>query len=565
MAKRVWVIEAPGKKGAFSSSLNEAGFMGDSILATYGRLFDLPEDELGFNPSIIRHSEESTQIKWLPKRPDQVRKLVNLLSLADEVMIATDSDLEGELIASQVYHLCKLAQAKVPSKITTSRVHVRSITPQGITSAFENKTVIHPNTVRAAKARRVMDRILGYQLHDPNDSWRLSLGRVISPVVYSLRENPAESSIVRKKLADGWSAMFRIKSNQESRKEALISILSSLDEPEIETQSVSDVILDKQPLTGAEALSMCMRTLPHPAADIHNAIQKNYEKGKLSYPRSDSRRIEEIGLKWIERMAQQNGVPHSREETMEKQARVLERSHDAHEALLPTTDNIPSVNIELNRMSVEEAVLMVIANHSMKIGSKAQVYRKESASLGSFERNQKWVKSLGGWLDDMEIVRITDADGKSVDPVSFLLEREANLDQGDIQAWEHSVEQIVVERLMQIGLGRPSTLMEIAFKAKSQYLNKNGMVNGRGHIMIEKMMQRLPELLREEVARPLETAITATDENQTIAERLSRAWQILGSPQFAIETGSIDRDAAKISQKESDKAPLSSRINYSNY
>lgn len=564
MTHRIWVIEAPGKRAAFLDSLGQAGFTGDGILATYGRLFDLPSDELGFDPSIIIESGKSTQIKWLPRKPDQVKKLVRLLSDATEVLIATDSDLEGELIASQVHYLCTLAQEKASHRITTSRVHIRSITPQGIKHAFDRKTVIEANIVRAAKSRRVLDRILGYLLHDEDDSWRLSMGRVISPLVYSLKQRPAETSIIRKALPDGWSAIFRVRSNQEKRKDTLVSLLSSLPSPALAITHEEKAVREFSPLTGAEALSMCMRSLSHSPSEIHSAIQRNYERGRLSYPRTDSRRLEQVGLKWIERAAQRHGIEFSSDVAVQKQGEADERSYDAHEALLPSIDDIPDVNIGINRMSTDEAVLSVIASHSMRIGEKAQEYRKEIGSLSGDSASQSWRKSLSGWMDEMEIVRITDSEGRVIDPMIFILERDPDLVQADIQVWKHSVELIVVERLMEIGLGRPSTLMQIAQKAKAQYLDEHGAVNGRAHIMIEKMMQRLPSLLKEEVARPLEVAITSIDEKQTIAQRLSRAWDILDSPRFITESGSIGPSADKNTENKNAKSP-SSQINYSNY
>src|SRR5690606_2060522 len=141
-------------------------------------------------------------------------------------------------------------------------------------------------------------------------SWRLSVGRVISPLINSLNSRPGEATVIRKSLASGWHAVFRIKADRASTKDTLVSLLASLPEPSIEVTSVSQGLLEYKPLTGAEALRMCMRSLPQSPTEIQSAIQKNYEAGKLSYPRTDSRRLGEVGLKWIERAAQQNGLPH---------------------------------------------------------------------------------------------------------------------------------------------------------------------------------------------------------------------------------------------------------------
>lgn len=86
---RIWVIEAPGKVDSLRAALKDAGFLHDRILATYGRLYDLPEDRLALDPN------NPHIVAWQAKRPDQIRKLKGLIESADEVLIATDSDIEG--------------------------------------------------------------------------------------------------------------------------------------------------------------------------------------------------------------------------------------------------------------------------------------------------------------------------------------------------------------------------------------------------------------------------------------------------------------------------------------
>lgn len=529
--QRLWIIEAPGKKGAFMSSLKEAGFTEDGVLATYGRLFDLPDNEMGFDPVIIEKPEKATQISWLPIRPDQIRKLALLISKADELVIATDSDLEGELIASQVMHLVKMADGKRSVPIQVSRAHIRSITGEGIINGYKNRSVIDNNRVRAAKARRILDRILGYQLHDPSDSWKLSIGRIISPLVNSFMQRPAESSVIRKQLSEGWSAVFRVKSDQAREKDSLISLLASLPDTVVETVTTEVYEEDKKPLTGGEALKLCMRSLPHSPVEIQDSIQHNYEAGKLSYPRTDSRRLGEVALKWIERTAQQQGIPFDQKVAEEKQSETLDGSHDAHEAVLPTVKNRLNLDIDLSSLSSDEAVLSVIARHSMSIGDKSKVYQKETGRQKDEDGSSRlWRQRLGKWIDSMELVRVSDDKGAYVDPLEQEIPRAADVKQGALDIWNHSVEQMVVERLMEIGLGRPSTLMITAKKAKKQYLDQFGMANGRARIMTEKVMQRLPDLLREDLAKPLQEAVTSTIENKTIAHRLSNAWTILGSP-----------------------------------
>lgn len=544
---RVWVIEAPGKKPAFLKALREAGFKNDQVLATFGRLYDLPEGEIGFSLEMLMTPEENTSISWEPKRVSQIKKLVNLLSGASEVVIATDMDLEGELIASQIAHLCFVAGKQSGKDIPFSRVNINSITSSSILSAYSKKTEIDKNGVRAAKARRVLDRVIGYQLHSTEDPWRLSIGRVVSPLISSLRERPAEAVIIRKKLPEGWSAIFRLSSEKAADRDTILPLLHGLPNPIITVGRKETIAVAHKPLTGAEGIKLCLKSLDHDGADISKAIQNNYERGKLSYPRTDSRRLGEVAAKWVQRTAQNHSVEFSADILDDRQSEQVERSYDAHEALLPTTSDLPSANIPLNMMSAEEAVLRVIADYSMRIGEPEQKITRE---YGTFAKGDplsaQWTASLGPWLSALEIVRDADEMGMYQDPLLGHVPRAPDLTQGGVDCWNHKIETIIIERLLEIGIGRPSTLMLMSEKAHKHYLDKNGLVNGRGKLMLRKVMQRLPQLLLEENAQPLEEAVCRTDIKISIAQRLAAAWKLLGSPD--IEAGSDDLDYLESNQ-----------------
>lgn len=528
MHRRVWVIEAPGKKIAFMHALKEADFGGDQVLATYGRLFDLPGNELGFDVKMLSTPDISSQVNWVAKRENQVVKLVDLISRADEIVIATDSDLEGELIADQVQGLCQLAANKRLSPASICRVEIHSITPDSIRAAYRNNTQVNPNKVRAAKARRILDRLLGYRLHSDDDPWRLSIGRIVTPLIKSLHDSPAETSVVRKRLDDGWSAIVRVDTRQAGNAEALVGLLHGLPSPKLAISHSEALRHEHKPLTGPDALRLCMRSLAAEPRAIQQSIQDNYEKGRLSYPRSDSRTLDEVGLAWISRMAGREAVEYDERIALERQSEQLDRSYDAHHAVLPTGDDLPHSSIPGNYLSLDESVIRAIGNHSMKIGQSAEVFTRQHGTLDHSDRMaSKWGQALGRWTQNLTFVRDVDDMGFHQDPLRHEFAREPDVNQSSVAVWKHHVAQIVMERLMEIGLGRPSTLLGLAEKTFSSYLDQHGQVNGRGRIMIEKVMRRLPELLSHEAAQAVERAVCDVTSNSSIADRLSKAWEIL--------------------------------------
>lgn len=528
MHKRVWVIEAPGKREAFGHSLKEAGYEGDRVLATYGRLFDLPGDELGFDVKMLTSPDISSEVRWVAKREGQIHKLLELLKQAEEIVIATDTDLEGELIADQIQGLCQLVanDQKIPAPIL--RITVRAITPDGIKEAYRNSTHVDPNKVRAAKARRILDRLLGYRLHSDDDPWRLSIGRVVTPLIKSLQDSPAESSVVRKRLDDGWSAIVRVDTRQAGNAEALVGLLHGLPTPKLLVEKSEPLVHEHKPLTGPEALRLCMRSISAEPKAIQQSIQDNYEKGRLSYPRSDSRTLDEVGLAWISRMAGREAVEYDEKIAIDRQSEKLQRSYDAHHAVIPTGDHVPHSSIPGRYLSPDEAVLRVIADHSMRIGQATESFTREYGEIDSSDRTaSKWGQALGRWSHSLTFVRDIDDMGFHQDPLRHEFQRDPDVNQASVAVWKHPVAQIVMERLMDIGLGRPSTLLGLAEKTFASYLDRQGQVNGRGRIMIEKVMRRLPELLSHETAQAIEQAVTDVSLNTSIADRLTRAWEIL--------------------------------------
>jgi DNA topoisomerase IA len=545
VGRRVWVIEAPGKKEAFLSALKQADFGGDQVLATFGRLFDLPRDELGFDVKMLSTPDISSSINWTPKRESQVLKLIDLLAAADEVLIATDTDLEGELIADQVSGLCQLANNESVNPSTVHRVSIHSITADSISAAYQNRAQVSPNKVRAAKARRILDRLLGFRLHSEDDPWRLSIGRIVTPLVKSLQDAPAEAAVVRKRLPDGWNAIIRVDSRQAANSELLVGLLHGLPSPKLVIDRSEPMVHQHKPLTGPEALKLCMRSIAAPPKAIQQSIQDCYEKGRLSYPRSDSRTLDEIGLKWISRMAGKEAVEYDESLALARQSETLERSFDAHHAVIPTGDDMKHSSIPDNYLSLDESVLRVIGNHSMRIGERAERFVREFARLESSDNSSaKWLSALGRWKESVVFVRDTDWTGLQQDPLRHEFSRLPDTSQASVNAWKHPVAQIVMERLMDIGLGRPSTVLGLAEKTFSTYLDQHGQVNGRGRIMIEKVMRRLPELLNVEAAQAIEQAVCDISQNASIASRLSKAWEILKkNPVLLGDDGKVAMDA----------------------
>jgi len=180
MSKNLVIVESPAKAKTIEKYLG-SDF---KVSSSYGHISDLPSKELGvdvendFKPKYIISKDKKDVVKDLKKKA----------LAADFVWLASDEDREGEAIAWHLFESLKLEKAK------TKRIVFREITKSAILKAIENPREINYNLVNAQQARRVIDRLVGFEISPI--LWRkvkggLSAGRVQSVAVRLLvdREN----------------------------------------------------------------------------------------------------------------------------------------------------------------------------------------------------------------------------------------------------------------------------------------------------------------------------------------------------------------------------------------
>jgi len=181
MAKNLVIVESPAKAKTIEKFLGKDF----KVESSFGHIADLPSKELGvdvdgdFDPKYIVSSDKSAVVK----------KLKTLAKKAEMVWLASDEDREGEAIA---WHLAEQLKLKDEN---TRRIVFNSITKDAVLNAIENPRTINYNLVDAQQARRVLDRIVGYQLSPV--LWRkvkagLSAGRVQSVSVRLIVERERE-------------------------------------------------------------------------------------------------------------------------------------------------------------------------------------------------------------------------------------------------------------------------------------------------------------------------------------------------------------------------------------
>lgn len=152
MGKTLLLVESPTKAKKLQ------GFLGSDYIvqATFGHMMDLPAKELGIDLNTMEESYVVLESKGRLDYADLIKKIKKLAKEADRIVIASDPDREGEAIAWHVHTLLKLQESNY------DRIELNEITPKGVERAMQARRKIDQHWVGAQRARRVLDRMMGY-------------------------------------------------------------------------------------------------------------------------------------------------------------------------------------------------------------------------------------------------------------------------------------------------------------------------------------------------------------------------------------------------------------------
>lgn len=300
MAKNLVIVESPAKAKTIS------GFLGKDFLvkSSFGHVRDLSKKNLSVNieKDFLPHYEIT------PDKTKIVSELKRLASEAETVWLASDEDREGEAISWHLAETLHLDQEKV------KRIAFHEITRQAIAEAVNNPRRINMNLVDAQQARRVLDRLVGFELSPI--LWKkvkpaLSAGRVQSVAVRLIVEREEEIKAFQASTSYKVTANFDVETSQgrtnvqaelpqrfDTRQEAV----GFLEKCRNATFRISDI--ETKPVTKAPAPPFTTSTLQQEASrklgltvgSTMKVAQQLYEAGKITYMRTDSVNLSSLAL-----------------------------------------------------------------------------------------------------------------------------------------------------------------------------------------------------------------------------------------------------------------------------
>jgi DNA topoisomerase-1 len=355
MAKNLVIVESPAKAKTIEK------FLGNDfqVESSYGHIADLPSKEIGVDV------ENGFKPKYevSPDKKALVSKLKTLSKNAEMVWLASDEDREGEAIS---WHLAE--ELKLDTK-KTKRIVFHEITKTAILKAIDNPREIDYNLVNAQQARRVLDRLVGYELSPV--LWRkikggLSAGRVQSVSVRLIVEREREIqnfnavasySVVAEFVNEsGKTFKAKLPKNFNTKKEAEDFLKQNIGSiykvADLETKPTKKS--PTAPFTTSTLQQEAARKLYLPVGITMQLAQRLYEAGLITYMRTDSVNLSKDAMDAAEaEIIKSYGKEFSKPRTF---ANKSKGAQEAHEAIRPTDMSRHTVNIDRDQARLYDLI-----------------------------------------------------------------------------------------------------------------------------------------------------------------------------------------------------------------
>lgn len=490
------IVESPAKAKTIE------GFLGKDFVvkSSYGHVRDLPSKGL----SIDIENGFQPQYEVLKDKKPVIKELKDLASKAETVWLATDEDREGEAISWHLYEVLGLTDEN------TKRIVFNEITKPAVQRAIENPRTLDKNLVDAQQARRVLDRIVGFEISPV--LWKkvkssLSAGRVQSVAVRLIDEREQEIRAFKPDtffrlngefLVQGGAVLkARLKKDVDNEEE-LKTILEPLQSASYQVGSITKKPGKRNPappFTTSTLQQEAGRKLGFSVAQTMSVAQRLYESGKITYMRTDSVNLSETARN--EAKAEIESAYGSNYSKPRNFSTKSKGAQEAHEAIRPTNFNRHRVDGEGQEQSLYELIWKRAIASQM---SEAEIERTEVEITNNkveervFSAKAEMIKFDGFLKVYMEG---SDDDGEDdlsvIPPISEGEDLGLKIITAEQKRTNHPpryTESSLVKKLEQLGIGRPST-----------YAPTISTIQKRGYVVKEDRDPKQREAIHYEISK----------------------------------------------------------------
>ncbi len=537
------IVESPAKAKTIQKYLGE----GFEVIASMGHIRDLPKSKLSVD---IEHDFTPTYIEMKGKE-DVIKELKKRAKKSERVWLATDPDREGEAIS---WHLAQMLELDTAEN---NRVEFNEITKTGVQNGMANPHQIDLDLVNAQQARRILDRIVGYQLSP--FLWRkirrgLSAGRVQSVAVRLVvdRENEIRAfvpqeywSIDAKLSAKSSRKIFSAHLTEIDGKKAELAneaatneILSSLENADFVIKTVKKRVTSRQPAPPFITSTLqqeASRRMGFQARRTMKAAQELYEGveipdmgavGLITYMRTDSLRISDeakaAAAEFIEGAYGKQYLPASPRNFKSKK-----NAQDAHEAIRPSMPNLTPDKVKdslttdqykLYKLIWERFIASQMANCqldtvSTDIQAANCLFRASgfSVKFDGFTKLYEEAKDTASEEENKELPPIAEGDVLKV--------KSLDGNQHFTQPPSRFTEATLIKTLEENGIGRPSTyaptITTILYRMYVERDGKQLRPTSLGEVTTQLMKEQFKQIVDVKFTAGMESDLDGVEQGKT--------------------------------------------------
>ncbi|NHF61482.1 type I DNA topoisomerase [Flavobacteriaceae bacterium TP-CH-4] len=496
MAKNLVIVESPAKAKTIEKFLGKDF----KVESSFGHIADLPSKELGvdvennFVPKYVVDADKKALVK----------KLKDLAKKAETIWLASDEDREGEAIS---WHLAETLDL---DKSKTKRIVFNSITKSAIQKAIENPREINYDLVNAQQARRVLDRLVGYELSPV--LWKkikpgLSAGRVQSVAVRLIVERereieaftPVASFKISAEFKTAGGGVFSAKMGKSftSRQEAEAFLEQNIGA----NFSVGE--LDKKPAKKSPPAPFTTSTLQQEASRklyfsvgrTMQVAQRLYEAGLITYMRTDSVNLSGEAIAAAKEAIIQNyGEAYS---TVRNFKGKSKGAQEAHEAIRPTNILNQSPSLERDQSKLYEliwkrAIASQMADAQLErtnVKIKANTHNELFSANGEVIKFDGFLKVYMEGLDEEDISEEQEGMLPAMKVGDSLVNNFITATERFTRPPYRFTEASLVKKLEELGIGRPSTYAPTISTIQNRGYAEKGTIEGEERKYVQLVLE----------------------------------------------------------------------------
>lgn len=490
------ITESPTTARSISICLDDKKY---KVISCYGRILEL-------DPISPEEYISNKEIKWSSINPSNLAYIKSVSEKAEKIIIATDPDIEGEVIAWQLFNLFNYLNID-GGKINRSTFN--SITRDEILKSIESNSKINEKKAQSGISRRIFDNFSRFTFSDDQIKKQPFIGgsssRIVAPMLKSINDKPLETYTIKYQ-RNGMTLPAHLTLNSSHDLDRTLRKLERLPPPVFSKVEEKEGRREAEALDFKGLLKKSLEITSMSQSDIYENLQSLYKKGKISYFRSDSQNLNLEQKKHLKKELKKEGalsVSLPEPDISEINSKI----QDGHTAITPI-DPIGNSFSKFQSLNDEDKLLSIIWRHWALNSQEREFITKNGILEENAFENIEWIKMAKEYALEFKESTISNQHGKHM-PFDERLKplgvsRSLYKKEKSALIVKHSKDEAIINRLTSLGIGRPSTIVYHSSKIASKYINDDSILNSRGISAIIENKKANNRMLEIDVALKIE-------------------------------------------------------------